>query len=135
MIHDVGSYLNFGLTGCLELATISDEIISMITYLLSGIEITDETLALDVIRKVGPHGHYLSQNHTLKFFKKEHWIPTLLDRQTRDAWVKNGSKDLVQRAKEKTKAILANHVPIPLPNETDKELDSVLKQMEKEILH
>ena len=135
LIHDVGSYLNFGLTGSLELATICDEIVSMISYLLSGIEITDETLALDVIGKVRPLGHYLSQNHTLKFFKKEHWIPTLLDRQPRDAWVKNGSKDLVQRAKEKTKAILADHVPVPLPSDTTKELDSLLKQLEEEILH
>jgi trimethylamine--corrinoid protein Co-methyltransferase len=134
LIHDVGSFLNFGLTGCLELVTICDEIISMIAYILNGIEVTDETLAVDVIGKVGPGGHYLAQKHTLKFFKKEHWIPTLLDRQTRSKWVKNGSKDLLQRAKEKTKEILATHIPNPLPSDIEKELNNALKEAEKEIL-
>ena len=134
LIHDVGSFLNFGLTGCLELVTICDEIISMITYILNGIEVTDETLALDVISKVGPGGHYLGEKHTLKFFKKEHWIPTLLDRQTRNKWIKNGSKDLLQRTKEKTKEILATYRPTPLPSDIEKELNGALKQLEQEIL-
>jgi trimethylamine--corrinoid protein Co-methyltransferase len=133
LIHDVGSYLNFGLTGSLELVTICDEMISMIEYLLKGIEISDETLAVDVISKVGPRGHYLSQNHTLKFFKKEHWMPNLLDRQTRDAWVKGDSKDMLRRAKEKTRGILASHVPNPLTKEQDMELDLLLESMEKQI--
>jgi len=135
LIHDAGSFLNFGLTGCLDLITICDEIVSMITYVLNGIEITDETLAIDIIGKVGPRGHYLSQAHTLKFFKKEHWFPTLLDRKTRDAWVKNGSKDLLQRARKKTSEILETHVPTPLPSDIEKELDHILAEAQKNILH
>ena len=134
LIHDVGSYLNFGLTGSLELVTICDEIISMITYILKGIEVNDETLALDVITKVGPGGHFITQKHTLDFLRKEHWMPTLLDRQMRDRWVKNGSKDLLERAREKTKKILSDHNPSPLPADIEKELDNSLKKGEKEIL-
>jgi len=134
LIHDVGSFLNFGLTGCLELLTICDEIVSMITYVLNGIEVTDETIAIDVIGRVGPRGHYLSQSHTLKFFKKEHWFPALLDRQTRDAWIKNGTKDLVKRASEKTKQILDTHIPTPLASDIEKELDAVVKEAEKRTL-
>jgi len=134
LIHDAGSFVNLGLTGSLELLTISDEILSMIKYVLDGIEVSDETLAVDVIGRVGPRGHYLSQSHTLKFFKKEHWFPSILDRDTRDAWIKKGAKDLVQRAREKTKEILDSHRPAPLPVAIEKELDSVLVEAEKRIL-
>jgi trimethylamine--corrinoid protein Co-methyltransferase len=134
LIHDVGSYLNFGLTGSLELVTICDEIASMITYLLKGIEVNDETLALDVISKVGPGGHFLTQKHTIDYLRKEHWIPSLLDRQMRESWVKNGSKDLLERAREKTKEILSNHNPNPLSKDIEKELQNNLKDIEKEIL-
>jgi len=134
LIHDVGSYLNFGLTGSPELLTICDEIVSMISYFLSGFEVNDETLAVDVIGRVGPGGHYLSQSHTLRFTKAERWFPTLLDRQTRDAWVKNGSRDLLQRAGKKTKEILDSHVPTKLPSDIERELDRTLLQIEKKIL-
>ena len=134
LIHDVGSFLNFGLTGSLELVTICDEIISMISYILRGIEVTDETLALDVIGKVGPGGHYMTQKHTLEFFRKEHWMPSLFDRQMMNNWVKSGSKDLLQRAREKTKQILSTHQPAPLANDVEKELDETLREAEKEIL-
>lgn len=135
LIHDVGSFLNFGLTGSLELVTICDEIISMISYVLNGIEVNDETLALDVIAKVGPGGHFITQKHTLDFLRKEHWMPTLLNRQMRESWVKSGSKDLLERAREKTKNILSSHLPNPLPSDVKKELDDVLKKSEKEILN
>jgi trimethylamine--corrinoid protein Co-methyltransferase len=134
MIHDVGSYLNFGLTGSLELVTICDEIISMITYLLRGIEVNEETLAVDIISKVGPGGHFITQKHTLDFFKKEHWMPNLLDRQMRTNWVKSGSKDLAQRAREKTRDILSKHQPPPLSTDVERNLDAALKKAEREIL-
>jgi trimethylamine--corrinoid protein Co-methyltransferase len=134
MIHDVGSYLNFGLTGSLELVTICDEIISMITYLLRGIEVNEETLAVDIISKVGPGGHFITQKHTLDFFKKEHWMPNLLDRQMRNNWVKSGSKDLAQRAREKTRDILSKHEPPPLSSDVERNLDAALKKAEREIL-
>jgi trimethylamine--corrinoid protein Co-methyltransferase len=134
LIHDVGSYLNSGLTGSLELVTICDEIISMIAYLLKGIEVSDETLALEVIGKVGPGGHYLTEKHTRKFFQKEHWLPTLLNRQTRNTWLKNGSKDLAKRAKEKTEELLRSHTPSVLPFDIEMELDVALEKAQKNIL-
>ena len=134
LIHDVGSFLNFGLTGSLELITICDEIISMISYILKGVEVTDESLALNVIDKVGPGGQFITQEHTLRFFKKEHWMPRLLDRQTRNIWEKTGSKDLATRANERTKEILSKHQPTPLLKDIENDLDIELKKAENKIL-
>ena len=134
LVHDTGAFLNLGLTGSHDLLTICDEIVSTIKYVLGGIEISEETLALDVIHKVGPRGNYLSQNHTLKFFKKEHWFPSLTDRQVKQTWVKKGSKDVLQRANERTKEILRTHKPTPLPEAVERELDRALNEAEKRIL-
>lgn len=134
LIHDIGSFLNLGMTGSLDLLTICDEMISMISYILSGFKITDETLAIDVMRKVGPGGYYLSQDHTLRLFRNEHWLPTLMDRQTRDAWFKNGAKDLLRRAREKTRRILDTHLTTPLPSDVEKELAATLNREEQQIL-
>jgi trimethylamine--corrinoid protein Co-methyltransferase len=134
LVHDVGSFLNMGMTGSLELLTISDEIISMISHVLRGFEITDETLAVDVISKVGPGGHYLAQEHTRKFVRHEHWLPTLFDRQRRDTWLENGSKDLLQRAREKTRHILDTHLVPPLPSDIEKELAASLEKEAGQVL-
>jgi len=133
LIHDTGAFLNLGLTGSLDLLTICDEIVSTIKFVLDGIEISEETLAPDVIDKVGPRGNYLSQSHTLKFFRKEHWFPSLTDRQIKQTWMKNGSKDLLQRANERTREILQTHKSTPLPVAVEKELDKVLGDAEKRI--
>lgn len=106
----------------------------MIAYVLRGIEVDDETLAVDLISKVGPKGNFLTQSHTLKHFKKEHWIPDLLDRRSRGDWMKEGSKDLLQRAREKTKAVLDLHVPSPLSADVEKELDEVLEKEQRAVL-
>jgi trimethylamine--corrinoid protein Co-methyltransferase len=133
LIHDVGSFLNFGLTGSFDLLTICDEIVSMISYVLQGIKVNDETLAVDTMVQVGPRGHYLSQPHTLKFFTREHWFPMLLDRQTRDAWARKG-EDLLQRARKRTDDLLDAHSPAPLPSDIERDLDQLLAQNEKMVL-
>jgi trimethylamine--corrinoid protein Co-methyltransferase len=133
LIHDFG-FLDFGMTGSLELVTICDEITSLIERVLCGIEVNEETIAIDVIEKVGPGGHFLTQKHTLKFYRRAQWFPTILDRNRRSAWNLEGSKDLVQRAKEKTIKILESHQPNPLPKDIGSDLDNVVERAERRLL-
>jgi len=130
LVHDSGN-MEFGLTGSLELVTIADEIVSMIRHTLSGFEITDETLALDVISKVGPGGNYLNQIHTKQWFKREQWYSDLMDRWGRDTWVSKGSKTYQQRVREKTLQILKDHIPEPLPKGVISEMDKIIREAEK----
>jgi len=134
LIHDVGSFLNFGLTGSFDLLTICDEIVSMISYVLRGVEVNDDTLAVNAMAQVGPRGHYLSQPHTLKFFTREHWFPALLDRQTRDAWAKKSGEDLLRRARKRTNEVLNAHSPVPLPSDIERDLDRLLVKTERMVL-
>ncbi|MCK5757676.1 MAG: trimethylamine methyltransferase family protein [Clostridiales bacterium] len=123
IIHDIG-YLESGLTGSLAQITICDEIIAYTKRVLGNFEISELTLAKDVIHTVGPGGNYLMEDHTLENYKKDVWYPTILDRRVYSDWVNNGSTSLKERATEKTIGILKNHQPELLG-------ESVLKEIEK----
>ena len=125
--------LGRSMTASLEQLVIDDELIKAMLTSLHGVEVSDDTLALDVIDKVGPGGHYLGQKHTLDHFLKERFIPELTDRSGYEKWKETGKKSLVERAKEKVKKILKEHSVPPLDNDIRKELDNIIKRAEKEL--
>jgi len=96
-----------------EELVIDSEIVRMVFRLVEGIEVNDETLALDLIHSIGPGGQYLTEKHTLKHFK-EHVIPEISNRKAYDTWKREGAKSVVDVAREKTKEILKTHWPTPL---------------------
>jgi len=129
LVHDVG-YINNGLTTSYEQLVVSNEVISMVRRITGGFEINEETLALDLIHKVGPGGEYLTSEHTLKHFK-ENWSPQLFSRTSYERWQKEGKKDLSARANEKAKEILKTHTPKPLEKGLLTELGKIVKSMDK----
>ncbi|MBW1865784.1 MAG: trimethylamine methyltransferase family protein [Deltaproteobacteria bacterium] len=113
-----------------EQAIISNEICSYINRILQGIEVNPDTLAIDVIREVGPGGEYLTHDHTMEYFKSEQWDAKLGNRMTRDHWEEKGSMDIRARAREQYKKILATHQPKPLDPEVRKKLQNIVEQAE-----
>jgi len=80
-----------------------------------GMEVNQDTLALDAIDRVGPGNHYLMDEHTFRFMKTEHYYPSsLINRKGREDWENEGKQDARQRAILITKDILANHQPLPI---------------------
>jgi len=125
--------LNFENCQSLEKLVVDDAICGMALRLVEGVRVDDETLALDLIRKVGPGGMYLAEKHTLQWFKKEQYIPSqLIDRQEFKAWKTAGSKDTAQRAREIVERTLKEHQPEPLPPDIEKDLDNVLRDIMKQ---
>ncbi|RLI45973.1 trimethylamine methyltransferase, partial [Candidatus Bathyarchaeota archaeon] len=90
--------------------------------------IDEETLAIDVIKKVGPGGNFLGLKHTLEHFQKEIW----LKKRTAIPSPTDGSQ--IERAKEKVKKILKEHSVPPLDEDAQKELNNIIKRAEKELL-
>ena len=74
-----------------ESLVIDDEIIGGLYRVLEGVDVSQATLALDAIDRVGPGGHFLGQRHTMQFLEREQFIPPLGDRQTREKWEDAGS--------------------------------------------
>ncbi len=121
MIHDVG-YLDSGLTSSMEQQVAADEIIDMVKRILRGIPVDDETMALDVMKDVGPGGHYMEHDHTYNLFKTEIWRPKLIDRQNWDNWTAAGSKRYGKRVHERVIEILETETEPLLDDAMYKEL-------------
>lgn len=126
LVHDVG-YIESGLTASWELIVMADEIIDGIKYFLKGFEVNKETLAVDVIDKVGPGGNFLAEEHTLKHFR-EIWYPKLINRGNYENWLRDGSKPLSKVLNEKVKWILKNHKPEPLSDEVKRKIKEILER-------
>jgi len=108
---------------------IDDEIVGMTKRILRGFEINDDTLGLEALARVGPGGNFLSDDHTLKYFKTEYYKPRIFNRGTREIWQSKGGKDLNENARERAKTILREHKPTPLADDVLKELDSIIKKL------
>jgi trimethylamine--corrinoid protein Co-methyltransferase len=99
--------------GCsFESMVIDDEAGGMILRSLRGIEVTDETMAVDVIHQcaIDP-GHFLGNPHTLNYMNTEFVYPRLMDRERTDTWENEGKTDLLDRARDKANSILDSHFP------------------------
>ncbi len=135
-VHDCG-YTESGKTGDIFQTVMDDEIISMSRIIEDGIEVNEETLSVDVINRVGSGGHYLYEDHTMKWFRK-HWRPTLMDRQSYEDWVKKGSQTMQDRIISKTRDILENHegpisrVPKDVQKDVQKVMDEAVERVERE---
>jgi trimethylamine--corrinoid protein Co-methyltransferase len=130
LIHDVG-YLESGLLGSYDMLVMSNEAIGMAKRILQGVTVTPETLAVDVIERVGPGGHFLTQEHTREHFRRELWLPTLMDRQHRRTWEAAGSKTMAQRVRAKVLEILEGHEPLPIPAEIEARLKEIVAQADE----
>ena len=135
-VHDCG-YTESGKTGDIFQTVMDDEIISMSRIIEDGIEVNEETLSVDIINRVGSGGHYLYEDHTMKWFRK-HWRPTLMDRQNYEDWVKNGSQTMQDRIISKTRDILENHegpisrVPKDVQKDVQKVTDEAVERVERD---
>lgn len=121
-IHDSAGLMEFDLTVAYEKMVMDDEIIGMATRVLEGIEVTDETLAVDLIDRVGPGGHFIAEEHTVRHMRDEFYEPRISDRQEREAWESGGALDATHRARARVKEILAGHQPPGLPDELDRRI-------------
>ena len=111
------------LAEALELLVVDNELIDMINRGREGINVNEETLAIEQIKRVALEGkNYLMLRHTAKNTRKEIYVPKLADRDRRGIWKRNGSKDIIQRAKEKVNQILETQQGPGISKEVDDQL-------------
>ncbi len=127
LVHDVG-YLENGLIGSYEMLVASDEFIAMAKHFVKGVEVSPETLAVDVIDKVGPGGNFVAEMHTKTHFREVEWFPGLMNRQNRSDWELSGSKTMSQKVNERVKEILSTHQVPPLPDGVEKTIEKIFKK-------
>jgi len=119
LVHDAG-WLDHGSLASPSHLVLVHEILDMVNQFTSGMPVSDETLALDIIDRVGPGGHYLEEDHTYRHFK-DVWYSDLFDRSILDEWRAQGETHFAERLREKTERLMA-HEPEPLPQDVASEL-------------
>ncbi len=128
------------LVEALELLVIDDELAGMVKRATEGINVNEETIGLEAIKKVAtsdkPGANFLAERHTRKFMKQELYMPIhkLSNRDRRTTWRKKGAKDIVATAKEKVDQILNGFVPKDISSEVESELQSYIKKVEERTL-
>ncbi len=129
LIHDVG-YMESGLTTSFEMIVLNDELVAMTDHLVKGIEVSDDTLMVEELDRVGPGGQFLDTKETLKRFR-DFWFPGLLDRRTRLPWLEAGGTTLGQRLTARVLEIIREHQPRPLDPDKKQKVQEILAQVAK----
>ena len=131
MIYGLGM-LESGITFDFGQLVLDCEIARMVRFTLGGIRVSDETLAVDVIKEIGPGKDFLMHPHTFESMRNQS-RPEFIDRRTRAAWQEEGGKTAYERAVEKARWILANHEPDPLPETVLAEISTIVTETEREM--
>jgi trimethylamine--corrinoid protein Co-methyltransferase len=109
------------------------EIVGYVERVMRGFEISDETLAVDVIRAVGHDGTFLAEPHTVRHFRKELWFPQLLDRAFWSSWVEQGAHTMYDRCVAMKEQILREHIPEPLDGDTAREVTQIVNAAQRHL--
>ena len=117
-----------------EQCVIDNEILGAAFRIVKGMEINKDTIALDVIKEVGPGGNFLTHNHTLKNFRQVRWFPKLTNREKWGNWKTKGAKDMKQRANEEARRILKEYHPQYLSSDLCEELDKFAEEAQRRVL-
>ncbi len=120
----LSSYLAFSY----EKFVLDDEMCGLVRRFYRGFEISPETIAYDVIARVGSGGNYLMEMHTVKRCRTEFWQPNLCDRGGLEAWMAGGRQDAVVRARRRWQKLLAEHQDPPLDETTARQLQAFVEE-------
>ena len=110
---------------------IDDEICGQMNRMKAGIDVTDEKIALDIIKKAGIHGNYINPaddavlEHSVRFIREENYIPKVSVRTRPQAW-QNDRRDMLGLAKETVRKILSEQDPHPLGEDKEREIQRIL---------
>jgi trimethylamine--corrinoid protein Co-methyltransferase len=132
LIHDVG-YMDGGMICSAEMLVMGNEVVGMAKRFIRGIDVNADTLARDVVQKVGPGGNFLQDKHTFRHFRNELWFPSLMSRQPYGIWQQEGSKDMATRVRENVKKILDTHQVQALSDNILATLETLKLDGEKEL--
>lgn len=125
LIYGAGM-LESGMTCDLGQMVMDNENIALIRHLVRGVPVSEETLAVDLIHRVGPGGEFISTDHTLRHMR-EASLPKLWDRDVRTVWEAAGATDLATRARDEARRVVAEHTVVPLPDDALAEIRNIVQ--------
>jgi len=132
VLHSAG-WLEAGLVAGYGKFVMDLEQIAMLRRFARGLDLSDEGLALDAVREVGPGGHYLGCAHTLRHYTDAFFMPELADNNSYEQWEAEGGTDLDARATARARRLLDEIVPPPLDPAIDEALLDFIHRRKAEL--
>ena len=129
VVHDVG-YTTFGLAVSNELIVMMNDAIGRVRRIFDCVDTSDKYMGMDDMREVGPKGHFLGQESTVKI-NLENWESDLEDRNEFDRWKALGATTMGQRANAKVKDIIENGKLNMMDPEKDAQIVAILERIDK----
>lgn len=108
---------------------LADEMISYLKVLTAGMEISEETLAEEVIREVGPGGAFMAKDHTIDHIY-DFWQADVLKPRTSTA---KDQRTLEERLNDRVCEILREGTKHPLPEKTQAQIDAIMEKAVREL--
>lgn len=129
VVHDVG-YTTFGLAVSNELIVMMNDAIGRVRRIFDCVDTSDEYMGMDDMREVGPKGHFLGQESTVKK-NLENWESALEDRNEFDRWQALGATTMGQRANALVKDIIENGKLNMMDADKDAQIVAILERIDK----
>ena len=108
-----------------------NEIARIIKFAVGGIAVTDETMAVDDIARVGAFGDFLSLDATLKHMRTLSQT-NLLDRRVREDWESRGATDLATRTRARALELVESHQPLPIDPDVAEQVHRIIEAADRE---
>lgn len=105
-IHNLG-FLSAGKNGSLEMLVLSDELAGGVRRMAAGIQVSDESLGVEVTRRAAKDHSFIMDEHTIAHMSQAMWEPKLFRRTSLEGWADSGSAPLQRRIREKLEDLLA----------------------------
>jgi trimethylamine---corrinoid protein Co-methyltransferase len=116
-----------------EYLIMANEIICMTKHFMKGIEVSEETIPLDIINEVGAGGEYITSPHTLKHFRTANYFPRYINRQHFSIWLKEDQKTMGQKLSLRVLDILSKPFETKLQEDILTKLDRIVEKYNRSI--
>ncbi|KPK34133.1 MAG: hypothetical protein AMJ65_18835, partial [Phycisphaerae bacterium SG8_4] len=113
---------------------LDNEVADYVKRIARGFEVDADKVAAEIVQKVGPAGNFLAEEHTVRNFRQELWLPgPAWTRQSWDGWAQSRRLSMAERITEQVKQILGTHEPEPLDAQLANEVDAIVETAKREL--
>lgn len=116
----------------LDILVMQNEVIRYVESVMREIDFSDDAFGLAEIAAVGPGGQFIDREHTVNHFRKELWVPRLLDREYYETWRTGGATDMEERCRARKEELLASHQPAPIEPALSRTLKDIVAAAKRE---
>lgn len=122
--------LELGMTFSFEQLIIDNDIIAMVKKVMQGVDVNEDTLAVEAIKFVGVGNDFIGHPSTMDNIDIQS-DPKVLNRDMLGDWERAGKKDLAAVAHEIVVDVLKNHVVAPIPADVLKEMEKIVTKADE----